>query len=124
MKAGGKGTQGGSGTLAYRPGWHLGEIPYALQFNRRNPQTGERDLFPADFVWAEVEYAADHDYQQEAMSPWYQSVWEVPTLFGGAPPYSEGRFLPIPHQPESADRPVDYYRSHEGEAHTFQSGSR
>ena len=30
----------------------------------------------------------------------------------------------IPHQPESADRPVDYYRSHEGEAHTFQSGSR
>lgn len=68
VKAGGKGTQGGSGTLAYRPGWHLGEIPYALQFNRRNPQTGERDLFPADFVWAEVEYAADHDYQQEAMS--------------------------------------------------------
>ena len=68
VKAGGKGTQGGSGTLAYRPGWHLGEIPYALQFNRRNPQTGERDLFPADFVWAEVEYAADHDYQEEAMS--------------------------------------------------------
>lgn len=68
VKAGGKGTQGGSGTLAYRPGWHLGEIPYALQFNRRNPQTGERDLFPPDFVWAEVEYAADHDYQEEAMS--------------------------------------------------------
>lgn len=68
VKAGGKGTQGGSGTLAYRPGFHLGEIPYALQFNRRNPQTGERDLFPADFVWAEVEYAADHDYQEEAMS--------------------------------------------------------
>lgn len=68
VKAGGKGTQGGSGTLAYRPGWHLGEIPYALQFNRRNPQTGERDLFPSNFVWAEVEYAADHDYQQEAMS--------------------------------------------------------
>ena len=34
VKQGGKGTQGGSGTLAYRPGWHLGEIPYALQFNR------------------------------------------------------------------------------------------
>lgn len=68
VKAGGKGTQGGSGTLAYRPGFHLGEIPYALQFNRRNPQTGERNLFPADFVWAEVEYAADHDYQEEAMS--------------------------------------------------------
>ncbi len=66
VKQGGKGTQGGSGTLAYRPGWHLGEIPYALQFNRLNPETGEKDLFPKDFVWAEVEYAADNDYQQEA----------------------------------------------------------
>jgi len=52
--------------LAYRPGWHLGEIPYALQFNRRNPDTGEKELFPKDFVWAEVEYADDVDYQQEA----------------------------------------------------------
>lgn len=68
VKAGGKGTQGGSGTLAYRPGWHLGEIPYALQFNRKNPETGQKELFPANFVWAEVEYAADVDYQDEAMS--------------------------------------------------------
>lgn len=68
VKEGGKGTQGGSGTLAFRPGWHLGEIPYALQFNRKNPETGERELFPNDFVWAEVEYANDRDYQEEAMS--------------------------------------------------------
>lgn len=66
VKAGGKGTQGGSGTLAYRPGWHLGVIPYAIQFNRMNPETGEKDLFPKDFVWAEVEYADDVDYQEEA----------------------------------------------------------
>lgn len=68
VKAGGKGTQGGSGKLAYRPGWHLGEIPYTLQFNRMNPETGQRELFPANFVWAEVEYANDVDYQEEAMS--------------------------------------------------------
>lgn len=68
VKAGGKGTQGGSGKLAYRPGWHLGEIPYALQFNRINPETGQRELFPANFVWAEVEYSNDVDYQEEAMS--------------------------------------------------------
>ena len=68
VKAGGKGTQGGSGKLAYRPGWHLGTIPYALQFNRLNPETGQRELFPANFVWAEVEYANDVDYQEEAMS--------------------------------------------------------
>lgn len=68
VKAGGKGTQGGSGKLAYRPGWHLGEIPYASQFNRLNPETGVRDLFPANFVWAEVEYADDVDYNEEAKS--------------------------------------------------------
>lgn len=65
VKAGGKGTQGGSGQLAYRPGWHLGTIPYALQFNRKD-DSGQRSLFPANFVWAEVEYADDVDYQQEA----------------------------------------------------------
>ena len=65
VKAGGKGTQGGSGQLAYRPGWHLGTIPYALQFNRKD-KNGERTLFPNNFVWAEVEYADDVDYQDEA----------------------------------------------------------
>ena len=81
VKAGGKGTNGGGGTLAWRPGWHLGEIPYALQFNIGpkvpNPlgiknQSGEvikvGEFFPGNFVWAEVEYAADVDYQDEAMS--------------------------------------------------------
>lgn len=67
VKAGGKGTQGGSGKLAYRPGWHLGEIPYALQFNRID-ENGNKELLPANFVWAEVEYANDVDYQEEAMS--------------------------------------------------------
>lgn len=84
VKSGGKGTQGGSGELAYRPGWHLGEIPMALQFDRENldkpvldedgnsvfdkkgKQKYVKDLFPANFVWAEVECAADEDYQQES----------------------------------------------------------
>ena len=65
VKQGGKGTQGGSGRLAYRPGWHLGVIPYALQFNRKDAD-GNKTLFPKNFVFAEVEYAADVDYQQEA----------------------------------------------------------
>ena len=81
VKSGGKGTNGGSGDLAWRPGWHLGEIPYALQFNVGekvdNPlgitnKDGEiikvGRYFPANFVWGEVEYAADVDYQEEAMS--------------------------------------------------------
>lgn len=66
VKAGGKGTQGGGGKLAFRPGWHLGDLPLATQFNRVNPETGKKELFPADFVWAECEYAMDHDYQAES----------------------------------------------------------
>lgn len=85
VKAGGKGTQGGSGVLAYRPGWHLGEIPYALQFNRLNPETGERELFPANFVWAEVEYANDVDYQEEAMSYGYNRNGRFQHSYAGLP---------------------------------------
>lgn len=65
VKQGGKGTQGGSGKLAYRPGWHLGIVPYAIQFNRKDAD-GNKTLFPKNFVFAEVEYAADVDYQEEA----------------------------------------------------------
>lgn len=65
VKQGGKGTQGRSGKLAYRPGWHLGVVPYAIQFNRKDAD-GNKTLFPKNFVFAEVEYAADVDYQEEA----------------------------------------------------------
>ena len=43
VKAGGKGTQGGSGSLAFRPGWHLGETPLATQFDRLPDNTGIND---------------------------------------------------------------------------------
>lgn len=84
VKAGGRGTQGGSGTLAYRPGWHLGVIPYALQFNRKG-ESGERELFPANFVWAEVEYANDVDYQDEAMSYGYNESGKFQHSLAGLP---------------------------------------
>ena len=84
VKQGGKGTQGGSGTLAFRPGWHLGVIPYALQFNKGekvpNPlgiknKKGEvikvGKYFPKNFVFAEVEYADDVNYQDEANKEGY-----------------------------------------------------
>ena len=89
VKAGGKGTQGGSGKLAYRPGWHLGEIPYAIQFNRKNPITGEKELFPKNFVWAEVEYANDVDYQKEAYSYGINSNGKYQHSLAGLP------YLPI-----------------------------
>lgn len=105
VKAGGKGTQGGSGTLAYRPGWHLGKIPYALQFNRKNPVTGERDLFPKDFVWAEVEYAADVDYQEEAMSYGVNKNGKFQHSLAGLPRIPEDGYYEYRTNPNPATDP-------------------
>lgn len=67
--SGGPGTHKGSkkGHLALRPGWHLGVLPVANQFNITNPKNGKKELFPAELVWAEVEYSMDKNYQQDAM---------------------------------------------------------
>lgn len=68
VQQGGKGTnKSKSGSLAWRPGWHLGEWPDAIQFAVKNPETGERDLMPENFVFAKCEIAADEDYQLEAL---------------------------------------------------------
>lgn len=85
VKAGGKGTQGGSGALAYRPGWHLGELPMAKQFSRVNPETGVKELFPANFIWAECEIAADRNYQEEAMSYGYNKNGKFQHSLAGLP---------------------------------------
>lgn len=59
----------GGDELAFRPGWHLGEWPDAKQFNRDDPQTGQKKaLMPADLVFARCEVAADVDYQLDAIS--------------------------------------------------------
>lgn len=72
IQKGGKGTHSTSkGLLAYRPGWHLGEIPLAHQFDKINPETGKKELFPATLVWAECEYTKDIDYQQQATAAGY-----------------------------------------------------
>ena len=67
VEKGGKGTHCSKGMLSYRPGWHLGEVPIARQFEKVNPENGKKELFPREFVWAECEYSADVDYQEEAM---------------------------------------------------------
>ena len=58
------------GNLSYRPGWHLGDVPRAPQFDRKNKKTGEME-FPKDFVWAECDYAMDVDYQPESDAQGY-----------------------------------------------------
>lgn len=59
---------GGDASLAFRPGWHLGEWPDAKQFNKMDPTTGERTLMPDDLVFALCEISADNDYQLDALS--------------------------------------------------------
>lgn len=85
VQAGGKGTNAAKGSLAFRPGWHLGDIPLAKQFARKNPETGVKDLFPSDFVWAECEYAMDVDYQDEAMSYGYTDNGKFRHSYAGLP---------------------------------------
>lgn len=92
VKAGGKGTQGGGGSLAFRPGWHLGDLPRASQFDRVNPETGNKELFPENFVWAEVEYAKDVDYQEEAMSYGYTDNGKFRHAYAGLPRLPENGY--------------------------------
>ena len=85
VQGGGKGTNSGKISLAFRPGWHLGDIPLAKQFARLNPETGNKELFPANFVWAECEYAMDVDYQEEAMSYGYTENGKFRHAYAGLP---------------------------------------
>lgn len=83
------------GNLAYRPGWHAGDLPLATHigpthkitaeqaakleadgannvFSKKNGKTGEVEYFERlraeDTVWAEVEMPADVDWQSVAQS--------------------------------------------------------
>ena len=125
-----------SSTLAYRPGWHLGDEPRATQFDREaswelveelpegvsssgNVQSestlakkatpsnvgkyfyikdlntyaliiGNDIYFPYDFVWAECDYVADIDYQDEAMSYGYRNGKRFQHSLAGLPRVPEG----------------------------------
>jgi hypothetical protein len=124
-----------SSTLAYRPGWHLGDEPRAAQFDRslswetvdntdiesvktfsnlnafikgfvKKSNIGKiayisdtdtylqvvanGPYFPYDFVWAECDYVADIDYQDEAMSYGYRKGKKFQHSLAGLPRVPEG----------------------------------
>lgn len=55
------------GDLAYRPGWHAGDLPIATHIGGKSrADLKAPDYRPDDQVWAEVEMADDHDWQSEA----------------------------------------------------------
>ena len=85
VMSGGKGTRGRSlGALAFRPGWHMGEIPYAEQFMLKTTYKG-RKIWPKELVWAECEYSNDVDYQDEAMSYGYSKKGKFKHSYAGLP---------------------------------------
>ena len=58
------------GDLAFRPGWHAGDLPIATHIGGRSSdeQGAPPDYRPADQVWAEVEMPDDVDWQSVANS--------------------------------------------------------
>lgn len=56
------------GELAYRPGWHAGDTPVATHIGARSHKDPKLppDTRPSDQVWAEVDMAADVDWQKVA----------------------------------------------------------
>tara|TARA_R110000868_G_scaffold348788_2_gene609972 strand:- start:8664 stop:9254 length:591 start_codon:yes stop_codon:yes gene_type:complete len=55
------------GPLAYRPGWHSGNLPIAHHIGgKSDPKAVKPDYRPDHQVWAEVEHPADVDWQSVA----------------------------------------------------------
>ena len=55
------------GPLAFRPGWHAGDLPIATHIGGKSDSAlTAPDTRPDNQVWAEVEMAADRDWQSEA----------------------------------------------------------
>ena len=55
------------GALAYRPGWHAGDLPIATHIGEKSdPSLTAPDRRPANHVWAEVEMPHDVDWQSVA----------------------------------------------------------
>jgi hypothetical protein len=54
------------GPLAYRPGWHGGDMPVATHIGESGDGSSKPRFRPKDQVWAEIDVADDVDWQTEA----------------------------------------------------------
>lgn len=53
------------GPLAFRPAWHLSDIPLAVHIGVKG-ESGKIEYMNPEYVWCEVSYKDDIDYQEEA----------------------------------------------------------
>lgn len=58
----------GIGPLAFRPGWHAGDMPVATHIGAKKEGEKKVSIRPSYQVWAEVEFPNDFDWQAEANS--------------------------------------------------------
>lgn len=57
------------GPLAYRPGWHAGDLPIATHIGgKSDPRINRPDYRPDNQVWAEISMPDDVDWQAEALA--------------------------------------------------------
>lgn len=54
--------------LARRPGWHAGDMPMSTHLGGKSQGSNVVDTRSVNQIWAEVEMAADVDWQQEALN--------------------------------------------------------
>ena len=67
-KVGSKQVKSKLGPLAFRPGWHSGDIPVATHIGEKsNKSDVAPSIRPENQVWAEVEVADDFNWQEEAL---------------------------------------------------------
>lgn len=53
--------------LAFRPGWHLGDVPYATQFNLRTQDGKRTNIFPEDLVYVMAIYPKKLDKKAQSI---------------------------------------------------------
>ena len=53
------------GLLAYRPAWHLSDVPIATHMGVKNDK-GEIEFMKPNSIWCECEYSDNINYQNEA----------------------------------------------------------
>lgn len=84
----------------------MGELPEASQFLVKDPETGRtKALFPENFVFAECEFAADKNYQDEAMSYGYNASGKFQHSLAGLPRIPEDGFYTYRTNPDPNTHP-------------------
>ena len=94
----------GGDTLAFRPGWHLGEWPDAKQFNK-DSKLGKKSVMPDGLVFAKCMIAGAKDYQLDAMSYGVKKNGKYDRTQAGLPTVPENGYYKYRTNPDPKTAP-------------------